>query len=94
MTYQDIDTRIVPSDDDCTRAFKDLLNYGGHKEECDRSNEDGPEDQQHICCSCGWCVVADWAYFHVGGSVTLDRSIPNCTIETHRSDCMCNRDKE
>ena len=56
-----MDLEIKPEDDEKTRAVKYLLMYGNHKEGCDRSNEDGPPGQQHLCCSCGWCQVADWA---------------------------------
>jgi len=62
-----MDLNIKPEDDGETRALKYLLTYGDHKEGCDRSNEDGPKDQQHLCCSCEWCQVADWAFMGLLG---------------------------
>ena len=56
---------IQPEDTNRLRALKDLLNYGNHKEGCDKSNEAGPKGDQHLCCSCGWCQVADWAHLQI-----------------------------
>ena len=33
------DIKINQEDDNETRALKDLLNYGDHKKDCDRSDE-------------------------------------------------------
>lgn len=55
------DLTIRSEDDERVRAVKQLLIYGNHKKDCDRSSEEAPEGVQHVCCSCGWCQVADWA---------------------------------
>jgi len=57
-----LDLTIHPEDDDYVKALKRLLTYGDHKEGCDRSNEDGEPDKQHLCCACDWCNVADGAH--------------------------------
>jgi len=55
------DLTIRPDDNDEVRALKYLLTYGDHQEGCDRSNEDGPGDEQHLCCACRWCLTKGWA---------------------------------
>ena len=68
-----LDLTVHPEDDDYVRALKRLLTYGDHKEGCDRSNEEGPRDVQHLCCECDWCNVADGAYM----SLLFHPSTPN-----------------
>ena len=50
-----------PEDSQEVRRAKELLHYGGHKEGCDKSSDEATEGTQHMCCSCGWCLVADGA---------------------------------
>jgi len=66
------DLTIYPEDSKLVRTLKELLTYGGHKEGCDLANQGGPPDEQHICCSCGWCTVADGA----GMDLLFDPSNP------------------
>ncbi len=56
----EIDLTRNPDDPEKVRAAKDILKYGDHLKDCDRSNEQNTDpDKQHMCCRCGWCVVSE-----------------------------------
>lgn len=57
-----VDLDFHPGDDQLVRRAKDLLRYGGHKDDCDQYLDDTAHERDQQCCSCGWCLAAGSAY--------------------------------